>query len=162
MRRILASRHFVAATLAMVTGLVLFYTQPFPAEHLFLQLISVRAPHAFASFQWLYTVCLFTTPYIAYLGIFSALYVGTLKFRPRVIAGQLPRYPDPRAREDLFLVLGEVHNARQPGPSATPDWMVIPERGLFTGIAILGAIGSGKTSCCMYPYAEQILSYQAH
>ncbi|MBS1867903.1 MAG: hypothetical protein JSS69_18485, partial [Acidobacteria bacterium] len=161
-RRILASRHFVAAMLAMATGMVLFYTQPFPEGHLFLQLIALREPHAFASFRWLYVVCLFTTPYIAYLGMLSALYVGTLKFRPRVIAGQLPRYPDPRTRDDLFLVLGEVHNPRQPGPSATPEWLVIPERGLFTGIAILGAVGSGKTSCCMYPYAEQILSYQAH
>src|SRR4029077_2857413 len=35
------------------------------------------------------------------------------------------------------------------------------ERGLFTGIAILGAIGSGKTSCCMLPFAEQILAYKA-
>jgi hypothetical protein len=39
---------------------------------------------------------------------------------------------------------------------------VIPERGLYTGIAILGAVGSGKTSCCMYPFANQILGYQSH
>ena len=32
---------------------------------------------------------------------------------------------------------------------------------MFTGIAILGAIGSGKTSCCMLPFAEQILAYKA-
>jgi hypothetical protein len=32
---------------------------------------------------------------------------------------------------------------------------------LFTGVAILGAIGSGKTSCCMYPFAEQILAYRS-
>ena len=36
---------------------------------------------------------------------------------------------------------------------------MIAERGLFTGIAIIGAIGSGKTSCCMYPFAEQIFSF---
>src|SRR5204863_494410 len=39
--------------------------------------------------------------------------------------------------------------------------LVVPERGLFTGVAILGAIGSGKTSCCMYAFAEQILAYRA-
>lgn len=39
---------------------------------------------------------------------------------------------------------------------------MIPERGLFTGIAIFGAIGSGKTSCCMMPFAEQILGYAAN
>ena len=161
-RRILVSRHFVAALLAMVTGMVLFYTRPFPEEQLFLKLIAKRRPLAFQSFRWLYRVSLFTTPYMMYIGTLSALYVGTLKFRPRVVAGQLPRYPDPRRREDLFVVLGEVHDQRRPGPSETPDWLVIPERGLFTGIAILGAVGSGKSSCCMFPYAEQILSYKAH
>src|SRR6266700_3812764 len=161
-RRILVSRHFVAALLAMVTGMVLFYTRPFPEEQLFLKLIAKRRPLAFQSFRWLYRASLFTTPYMMYIGTLSALYVGTLKFRPRVVAGQLPRYPDPRRREDLFVVLGEVHDQRRPGPSETPDWLAVPERGLFTGIAILGAVGSGKSSCCMFPYAEQILSYKAH
>ena len=32
---------------------------------------------------------------------------------------------------------------------------------MFTGIAILGAVGSGKDLCCMYPYTEQILAYKA-
>ena len=58
-------------------------------------------------------------------------------------------------------MLGEVHNRRLPGPSPKPKWLTIPERGLFTGIAILGAVGSGKTSCCMYPYADQILGFKA-
>jgi hypothetical protein len=161
-RRILASRHFVATVLAMATGMVLFYTRPFPDGSLFMKLIAIRAPRAFESFHSLYTLALFTTPYMLYLGTLSALYVGTLKFRPRIVAGQLPRYPDPRSREDLFIVLGEVHNPRKPSPSETPQWLVIPERGLFTGIAILGAVGSGKSSCCMFPYAEQILSFKAH
>ena len=162
MRRILASRHFVAAVLAMATGVVLFYTRPFPGGHLFLQLIAIRAPRALGSFRSLYYLCLFTTPYMVYLGTLSALYIGTLRFRRRIVAGHLPPYPDPGRRQDLFLVLGEVHNPRRPGPSESPQWLVIPERGLFTGIAILGAVGSGKSSCCMFPYAEQILSYKAH
>jgi len=29
------------------------------------------------------------------------------------------------------------------GPSAHPQWLAIPERGLFTGTMILGAVGSG-------------------
>jgi hypothetical protein len=160
-RRILASRHFLAGVLALATGTVLFYTRPFPERHFFLALISLRSPNAFQSFRWLYNLTLFTTPYMVYLGALSALYVGTLELRSRVAAGQLPRYPDPRSRKELFVVLGEVHCPRRPGPSETPQWLAIPERGLFTGIAILGAVGSGKSSCCMFPYAEQILSYQA-
>ena len=161
MHRLLASRHFVAAILAMASGMFLFYARPFPESQLFLQVIARRAPLAFLSFRYLYNVALFTTPYIAYLGVLSAVYIATLRIRPRVVAGCLPAYPAPGERNDLFVVLGEVHNPRRAGPSATPKWLTIPERGLFTGIAILGAVGSGKTSCCMYPYAEQILGYKA-
>jgi hypothetical protein len=32
---------------------------------------------------------------------------------------------------------------------------------LFTGTIIIGAIGSGKTSCCMYPFTDQLLGYRA-
>jgi hypothetical protein len=74
----------------------------------------------------------------------------------------LPPYLDPAKRDDLFLVLGEVHNSRTPVPAADPYWLTVPERGLFTGIAIFGAIGTGKTSGCMYPYAEQLIAYKAH
>ena len=38
-----------------------------------------------------------------------------------------------------------------------PEWLTIPERGLYTGIAIFGAVGSGKTSACMHPFAKQLL-----
>jgi hypothetical protein len=37
----------------------------------------------------------------------------------------------------------------------------MPKRGLFAGIAIFGAIGTGKTSECTYSYAEQIIGYEA-
>jgi len=57
-------------------------------------------------------------------------------------------------------VVGEVHHPRKQMPSETPRWLVIPERGLFTGIAIVGAVGSGKPANCMYPFAEQILAYR--
>jgi len=162
LRRALDSRGFVAALLAMVTGFVLFYRLPFPEHQLFLQVIASRAPHVLASFEWLYWVSLFSTPYIIYAAFLSALYVFTLKLGRRVTAGQLPPYPDPRKRDDLFVVIGEVHEPRRPGPSRTPSWLIVPERGLFTGIAVFGAVGSGKTSACLYPFAEQILSHHAH
>ena len=38
---------------------------------------------------------------------------------------------------------------------------MIPERGLYTGVAIFGAVGSGKTSACMHPFARQLLSWHA-
>jgi hypothetical protein len=157
-RKFLDSRGFVAALLAMATGLFLFYGVPFPEEQVFLQVVALRAPHVLASFKWLYWVSLFSTPYITYATILSVLYVFTLKLGRRVAAGRLPPYPDPRKRNDLFLVIGEVHDPRKPRPSRTPFWLIVPERGLFTGIAVFGAVGSGKTSSCLYPFAEQILT----
>ena len=117
--RLLASRYLVAAMLAMATGTFLSLSRPFPADQVFLQVIARRAPRAFTSFRSIYQVSLFTTPYMLYLGMLSALYVGTLKFRPLARPGPLPIYPDPRKRKELFVVLGEVHHARRPGP-ATP------------------------------------------
>ena len=51
-----------------------------------------------------------------------------------------------------------------PSPSAHPrvlfgpNWLIIPERGLYTGAAI---VGSGKTSACLHPFARQLLSWHA-
>jgi hypothetical protein len=145
----------------MATGAYLFYRFPFPAGQIFLRIISIRAPYAFLSFEYLYVAFLFTTPYMAYATILSGLYVFSLRGSGRVRPGHLPPYVEPRKRNELFLVVGEVHHPRKPIPSRTPFWLTIPERGLFTGIAIFGAIGSGKTSCAIYPFAEQILAYKA-
>src|SRR5271167_106168 len=161
MQRTLASRVFISAILAMAAGAFLFYTHPFPDEQIFLHVISLRAPHAFLSFKYLYYALLFTTPYLVCSTALSGLYIFTLKARRTISPGRLPQYPDPSKRDDLFLVVGEVHNPRKAVPAKAPYWLTIPERGLFTGIAILGAIGSGKTSCCMLPFAEQILAYKA-
>ena len=46
-------------------------------------------------------------------------------------------------------------------PSRNPEWLTIQERGLFTGVAIFGAVGSGKTSACLHPVACQLKSWQA-
>jgi type IV secretory system conjugative DNA transfer VirD4/TraG family protein len=161
MQRALESRAFISAFLAMAAGTFLFYTRPFPNEQIFLHLIALRAPDAFLSFKYLYYTLLFTTPYFLCSAALSGLYIFSLKARRAVSPGRLPQYPDPGTRDELFLVVGEVHNPRKPMPAEAPYWLTIPERGLFTGIAILGAIGSGKTSCCMLPFAEQILAYKA-
>src|SRR5260221_12946764 len=59
------------------------------------------------------------------------------------------------------MALGERHHAKRHGPAGELGWLTIPERGLYTGIAIVGAIGSGKTTACIYPYVEQLLAYKA-
>jgi hypothetical protein len=160
-QRILHSRSFVSALLAMVAGTILYYTHPFPSDQIFLRVTAIRAPRAFLSFEYLYNLFLFTTPFLFFSTVLSGLYIFTLKVRRRISPRHLPKYIDPEQRDGLYVVVGEVHNPRKPGPSETPRWLSIPERGLFTGIAIFGAVGTGKTSCCMYPFAEQVLAYKA-
>ena len=48
-----------------------------------------------------------------------------------------------------------------PRESERPSWLVVPETGLYTGVLVVGAVGTGKTTACMYPFAQQLLSWQA-
>jgi hypothetical protein len=160
-QRILHSRHFLACLLSAATGMALYFRAPFPEDNIFLRVMAIRSLSAFLFLKYSYTLFLYTTPYLVYSILFSGVYIFALKTGRKIRAGKLPLYSDPRKRTELSLVVGEVHHPRKQVPSETPRWMVIPERGLFTGIAIVGAVGSGKTASCMYPFAEQILAYRS-
>ena len=75
--------------------------------------------------------------------------------------GALPAWPLSPEQPGPEIVIGEVHHPVEPREIFNPGWLTIPERGLYTGIAIFGAVGSGKTSACMHPFAKQLLSWQA-
>src|SRR5215469_11949972 len=159
---LLQYRHSIAGVLALGAGLAISTLYPFPESNVFLRVIAIRAPEAYLSFKYLTLAMDYAAPWLAFSVILSGVYIFTLKLRRPDKLGRLPRYPEPQKRDKVFLVAGEVHHPRRPTPSSNPQWLVIPERGLYTGIAILGAVGSGKTSCCMYPFANQILGFQAH
>jgi hypothetical protein len=139
----------------------LYFRTPFPEDNIFQRVMAIRSAYAFLFFKYSYTLFLYTTPYIVYSILLSGIYIFALKAGRKIRAGKLPLYPTPRKRTELSLAVGEIHYPRKQLPSETPRWLVIPERGLFTGIAIVGAVGSGKTASCMYPFAEQILAYHA-
>ena len=75
--------------------------------------------------------------------------------------GALPAWPLSPEQPGPEIVIGEVHHPVEPREIFNPEWLTIPERGLYTGIAIFGAVGSGKTSACMHPFAKQLLGWQA-
>jgi hypothetical protein len=141
--------------------MALYFRAPFPEDNIFLRVMAIRSLSTFLFLKCSYTLFLYTTPYVVYSILLSGVYIFALKTGRRIRAGKLPLYSDPRKRTELSLVVGEVHHPRKQVPSEIPRWLVIPERGLFTGIAIVGAVGSGKTASCMYPFAEQILAYRA-
>jgi len=162
MQRFLASKGLVVYVLTCATGLTLYFRFPYPENNLVLRLIDLRVPMIYLGFKYGYQLCLFTTPLIGYSLLLSGVYIFAYRPRRQSKPMPLPVYPLPDQMEKLSLVLGEVHNPRVASPSSNPHWLTIPERGLFTGIAIFGAIGTGKTSGCMYPYAEQLIAYHSN
>ena len=150
------------AGLSFAAGLAILSRWPFPEDNALLDLVLWHDPLLWHALKDGYTVMCFTTPYIGLSVLASLLYIFVERWDPTAPLPALPPYPDPAGRKDLFLVLGEVHHPKRPEPSPHPAWLTIPERGLYTGITIFGAIGTGKTSACMYPFAEQLLAYQAH
>ena len=112
-QRALASKGLVAYVLACATGITLYFRWPFPENDLMLHLISIRAPLIYVGFKYTYTLFLFTTPYIGYSLVLSGLYVFALRPNRRIKPMPLPAYPDPSSRDELFLVLGEVHDPRK-------------------------------------------------
>ncbi len=68
--------------------------------------------------------------------------------------------PRPGRREPL-VVIGEQHHPVEPVPTPKPTWLSLPAKGLYAGVFVAGAVGSGKTSACMRPFADQVLSWHA-
>ena len=77
------------------------------------------------------------------------------------LRSRLPTWPVSPTADGPAIVIGEVHHPVRAIESPAPEWLTIPERGLYTGVAIFGAVGSGKTSACLHPFARQLLSWQA-
>ena len=77
-------------------------------------------------------------------------------------SGDLPAWPLKESAPSPAIVIGELHHPVAVREVEKPTWLTIPERGLYTGILICGAVGSGKTSACMRPFARQLLSWRAH
>ena len=141
-----------------------FTHRPFPllGEDPTLDLVAAYSPRFYHWIQAWYYV----TPGLAVLmGGLVLLAVWRVWFasRPRGAArpGRLPDWPLRPTDEGPGIVIGEVHHPVEAREIFKPSWLTIPERGLYTGVAIFGAVGSGKTSACMHPFARQMLSWQA-
>jgi hypothetical protein len=155
------SRTFLSFVLAAITGMVLYAQCPFPQSNLYLQYIAFKDPLVYSVLARSYTLFLFTTPFFVYSAALSGVYILSFRRKRKQKTSSLPPYPEPSSRNDLFLILGEFHHPTKIVKGANPQWLTIPEKGLFTGIGIFGAIGTGKTSCCMRPFAEQLIAFRA-
>jgi hypothetical protein len=155
-------RFVISLALSVVVGVSGLQTWPFPHENPILGLIEATRPMVYASFCYAYATVWFSTPFFVFNIVFSLAYIFMARSDRQARSAPLPPYPASASRADLFLVLGEQHHHVSPLPAAQPRWLAIPERGLYTGMLIVGAVGTGKTSACMYPYVEQLVGYRAN
>jgi TraM recognition site of TraD and TraG len=161
MRFLVEYRFVLSLALSAITGVIGLHAWPFPAENLLLALVQARQPGLYAGFAYAYATVWFSTPFLVLSSGFSLLYIFVARWDRPTTSQPLPPYPAPETREELFLILGERHRQTSPQRASAPTWLTIPERGLYTGMVIVGAIGTGKTSACLYPYVEQLLGYRA-
>lgn len=160
-RPLVAYRFLLSLGFSMASGIVLNSLYPVhPADPL-LHLVTFERPSTYITLIRSYQLFLYSTPFLFSSMGFSLLYVHLYKSELELNPGVLPPYPDPRTRKELSLVLGEVHNRLLPKASAFPSWLSIPERGLYTGIAAFGSIGSGKTYGLILPAMRQLFAYKA-
>jgi hypothetical protein len=134
---------------------------PLPRDNVFLQIVALRDPIVFRGALYGYAALWFSTAFLAANVLLSALTIFVYRRAPSLRMRALPPYPSPETRSSPSLVLGETHFRAISGRSPDPEWLVVPQRGLYTGVMILGAVGTGKTSACMYPYVEQLLRWRA-
>ena len=142
-----------------------FVRRPFPPldEHPILALVQFHTPDFFTALLWWY----YLSPFVAVMlcGVISVtVWKVWLEGRRRDFApfAKLPPWPLSPDQKAPAIVIGEVHHPVEAREVFSPSWLTIPERGLYTGVAIFGAVGSGKTSACMNPFARQLLGWQAH
>ncbi len=141
-----------------------FVRRPFPSldENPILALVEYHTPDFFD----VLVIWYYVSPFVAVmLSGFLAVTVWKvwLEGRRRDFApfAKLPPWPLSADQKAPAIVIGEVHHPVEAREIFSPSWLTIPERGLYTGVAIFGAVGSGKTSACMNPFARQLLGWQA-
>ena len=144
-----------------LAGLARWRYDPWPAlgASPALDLVSLESPWVYLLLQgWWYL----TPPLVVLLGgslVLSLYEVWGPRGGGRE-RGALPLWPKPPGGEPQ-LVLGEQHHPIEAVAVSRPSWLVLPARGLYCGVAIFGAVGSGKTSACMRPFAQQLFSWGA-
>ena len=153
--------------LSVAAGFATFHwaarNRPFPAsgENPVLDLIALHDPAVHALVRAWYLAAPGVVAFGGALLLSGAarVWLGSRSDSANRGRGVLP--PWPRFDEAPGLVVGELHHPTEAKEVPKPQWLTVPEKGLYTGIAIFGAVGTGKTSGCMRPFAEQLLAWQA-
>ena len=157
-------RHPILLFLGLCGSAWGFLYRPFPLleENPLLDLVAYHTPRFYG---WMVLWYYLSPAVLILLGglILLAIWRVWFEARGRSLSplGKLPEWPLDLGGTGPGIVIGEKHHPVECREIFNPSWLVIPERGLYTGVAIFGAVGSGKTSACMHPFASQLLGWQA-
>ena len=125
-------------------GVLGVHTYPVDRGNVYLQLIELRSPAVFLVLVYGYATLWFTTPFFALSIVASLVTIVAYRYPEGERARPLPAYVPPERRPSPTLVLGEAHFETTSGRAPAPTWLTIPQRGLYTGVMIVGAVGTGK------------------
>ena len=140
LRTLIDARALLATLVAAVVGVCGLQAFPIDRDNPFLILVEVRRPDIAHGLAYGYGLLWFSTPFWLASIVMSLAAIAASGLKPTWAYRPLPPYPEPEKRPDLSLVLGETHFADRSGRAPEPRWLQIPERGLYTGIMILGAV----------------------
>lgn len=72
----------------------------------------------------------------------------------------IPEFP--YDRDKLQMIVGLKHEKFTVEKIREPEYLIIPEKGMFQNFFITGTIGTGKTASVMYPFLKQAIFYGAN
>ncbi len=103
-----------------------------------------------------------TTWFISAYTFSNMLYNRYLYFKPDVKNKNFKKFPKKYGliwpeNSDFKLIIGELHN-RDGSRKEKPEWLIMDKNGLYTGLIVFGATGTGKTSACAYPFFDQLVN----
>ena len=157
-------RHLILFLVGLLYAVWHFAYRPLPAllENPILDLVAYHTPRFYLWMVWWYYLSSLVAVMLAGLILLAAWRVFfESRSRSLALLGMLPDWPLKPSDPGPGIVVGEVHHPVAIRQISNPSWLTIPERGLYTGVAIFGAVGSGKTSACMHPFAKQLLGWRA-
>ena len=150
------------ASLAYAAGSYLLLPLPVPDPDVtpFLFIVSLQSPRLYEIFAGLTLFAPFAVSFVLLSVSQSVVSVWLTTVKSARTRGRLPDWPLTPSDPEPSLVIGEVHHKTELREVSHPTWLQMPEKGLYTGLAIFGAIGTGKTTACMRPYCRQLLEWQ--
>ena len=100
-------------------------------------IVVLRRPWLFYASKYIYTTIPFYTPFITSSTALSSLCIFRARHKKQTQYTRLTKYPELEKCDAPYIMVGDVQQSKRRMLTEAPRCLVIPDRGLFTGIAIL-------------------------